>query len=123
MAYEEKSINDMMNRALVNYDPSQQNNDAPRVGYLVKARKSTKRDGNDIAILKRLDIYRLPRGTTLQDAAANRNGATHEAYSPGDPEVVIRVTAQDLGIPVRATGIPRDFEMHASDLLKHINPA
>lgn len=93
MAYEEKAIDDMMNRVLVNYDPSQQNNDAPRVGYLVKARKCTKCDANDCAILNRLAVYRLPRGTTLQDATANRNGVTHESYSPGDPEVVIRVTA------------------------------
>ena len=120
MSYEERAIDDMMNRAQVHYVPIQQHNDAPKVGYLVKVRRSSKRDARDRVLLNQLDIYCLPRGTTLEDAAANWNGATHESFSPGDLEVLIRVTAQDLDIPVGTAGIPSDFVIRASKILSRI---
>lgn len=119
MSYEEKAIDDMMNRALVNYDPNQQHNSAPRLGYLVRIRKSAKRDANDCPILKQLEVYRIPRGTTLEDAKSNQNGASLSMYTAGQADVIIKITAQDLGIPIGTTA-PRTFEIYASDLLNDL---
>ena len=94
--YEKDSLNDMMNRASV--VPFQPHNEAPRLGFLLKTRKKRKRNNNGRRIIAGMDLYRVPRGCTFDDAVANRNGASHITYLRGDPDVVIEVRAQDLGI-------------------------
>jgi hypothetical protein len=69
---------------------------APRIGYLIKVR----REGTP-----GLDVYKVPHGTTVDDAVNNRNGAEHEAYNAGGPDIVITITPSDLGIDVPASGI------------------
>jgi hypothetical protein len=97
--YEIKAIDDMMNRALVVYVPHQPNNEAPRLGFLVKLRTHRgKRTRDNRKKLLKVDVYRIPRGATFQDAKANRNGASHASYAPGQQDVVLEITAKDLGI-------------------------
>ena len=94
--YEKNAINDMMNRALVM--PHQPNNEAPKLGFLVKVRTGSKRRSNGRKKLQRIDVFRIPRGTTVADAEANRNGARKASYEPGQEDVVMEITAKDLGI-------------------------
>lgn len=97
--YEVEAINDMMNRVHTFYVPDQPDNEPPRVGYLLKMRTDRrKRTHNDRKVLRKLDVYRIPRGTTFDDAKNNGNGASHFSYSSGQVDVTIEVTAQDLGI-------------------------
>ena len=97
MGYEVEAINAIMNRALV--VPEQPNHEAPTLGFLVKARTHPrKRTHDNRKILTQIDVYRIPRGATLEDAKANRNGACYAAYIPGQQDVILEVTAQDLGI-------------------------
>ena len=79
--------------------------DRPRVGYLVKVRFSKKRplpgaiEGTKTQDLEGLDIFRLPHGTTVNDAINGNNGASKWAYFPTnglDSEIHIR--PQELGI-------------------------
>jgi hypothetical protein len=73
-----------MNRAVVSYTPPQPNNEAPKLGFLVvKLRFKNKRTRNDRKLLSKLDVYRIPRGATFEDAKAKRKGARHEVYVPG----------------------------------------
>jgi hypothetical protein len=90
-----------MSRALVVHEPHQPNNEAPTLGFLVKVRTHRrKRTHNNRKILTKIDVYRIPRGATLEDAKANRNGASHASYSPGQQDVIMTITAHDLGIRV-----------------------
>lgn len=122
-AYEEQAIDDMMNRAVVtptatgNPNP---NNSAPRLGYLLKVRLSSKRLGDDRKKLSRMDVYRIPRGATVQDAIAGSNGATKETYIPGGNDVVMTVTAQDLGIPVGQPA-PPNFTISAQVIFNSLS--
>ena len=77
----------------------------PRLGYLIKvilSKKRTLHSGNPTQDLEGIQIYRQPKGTTLEDALSNRNGAQYWIYKPNDAtyscEVEITVTAEDLGI-------------------------
>ena len=95
--YEIDAIDDMMNNAVVSYTPLQPNNEAPTLGFLLEVRfKGKKRDRNGRKILRCLDVYRIPHGTTYEDAKANRKGASHSVYAPGGQDVVMEITAQDL---------------------------
>ena len=49
-----------------------------------------------------MDVYRILRGATVQDAIDGRNGATKKTFTQGagGNDVVMTVTAQDLGVPV-----------------------
>jgi hypothetical protein len=99
MGYEVKAINDMMNRALVVHVPPQPNNEAPRLGFLFKIRKHRKRRTRDgRKKVTKIDVYRIPHGATVEDAIANRNGASLTSYTPGQQDVTMEITAQDLGI-------------------------
>jgi hypothetical protein len=79
MKYESMALDDMMNRASV--DPFQPNNEAPRLGFLVKIRKKEKRNSIGRKIVTGVDLYRVPRGTNVADTEHNRNGASHVRYS------------------------------------------
>ena len=98
MGYEVEAIDAIMNRALVVHVPGQPNNEGPTLGFLVKVRTQRKRTHDNRKILTQIDVYRIPRGATLEDAKANRNGACYAAYIPGQQDVILEVTAQDLGI-------------------------
>jgi hypothetical protein len=71
-------------------------NTPPRIGYQIKVR----REGTP-----GFDIYKVPRGKTVDDAMHDRHGAEHMAYNVGGPDVVIIITPSDLGIEVPASGI------------------
>lgn len=97
--YEVGAIDDMMNRVHTHYVPHQPNNDPPKVGYLLKMRTNQRqRTHNGRKVLQKLDVYRIPRGTTFDDAKNNRGGASHFSYAPGEADVMIQVKAQDLDI-------------------------
>lgn len=120
-SYEEKAIDDMMNRALVTYNPPQANNSPPKLGYLIKIRtKGNKRTADERLILRAIDVYRIPNGATKQDAINSTNGASYSRYVPGGPDVVIQVTPHDLGIPP-GTPSPPTFDIYASDIFSDLS--
>lgn len=97
--YEVQAINDMMNRVHTLYVPPQSNNEPPRLGFLLKMRTDSRERTHDgRKKLLKLDVYRIPRGTTFDDAKNSRSGASHFSYAPGQPDVVLEVTAHDLDI-------------------------
>jgi hypothetical protein len=87
-AYEENAMNDLMNRAVATPNPD------VRVGYLIKMRFENGQTKPPTG----LDVYKVPRGTTVADALENRNGAQHMTYTPGTGDLSIEITASDLGI-------------------------
>jgi hypothetical protein len=88
--YEVKAINDMMNR-------SAGDGNAVRIGYLIKMDFTV--NGKNNPPTAGLDIYKVPRGTTVANAIANANGAQHIVYTPGQAQdVPIVITASDLGV-------------------------
>lgn len=98
--YEFDAINDLMNNVKVDYPNPQPDNQAPRLGFLIKIhvfKGKRTRDGGKI--IKKIDVYRLLQGTTIDDAIAGNNRASLRVYTPGDEdEVEIRITAEDLGV-------------------------
>ena len=97
--YEVQAINDMMNRVHTLYVSPQPNNQPPRLGFLLKMRTDSRKLTHDgRKRLLKLDVYRIPCGTTFDDAKNNRNGVGHFSYAQGQPDVVLQVTAQDLDI-------------------------
>ena len=79
--------------------------DCPRVGYLIKVKFSKKRPlshaltGSKTQDLEGLDVYRLPRGATIENAIQGVRGASKWTYFPtsgSDSEIHIRPC--DLGI-------------------------
>jgi hypothetical protein len=112
MDYEVEALNDMMNRtASFGHDTP------PRVGYLIKVR---------FGAVPGIDVYKVPRNTTFDDAVNNRNGAKHEAYTVGGVDIVIKITTSDLGIPTegiwgRIRGMfCGDFEISMEELYEHV---
>jgi hypothetical protein len=89
--YEFEALNDIMVRS-----ESSDSSTPPSVGYLVKVRFSPQPG---------FDIYKVPHRATVDDAEKNINGASKLTYNWGGPDVVIKITAVDLGIQVPATGI------------------
>ena len=88
--YDVKAINDMMNRS------SAGDGNAVRIGYLIKMDFTVNGKNNPPT---GLDIYKVPRGTTIADAIANANGAQHIVYTPGrGQDAPIVITASDLGV-------------------------
>jgi hypothetical protein len=86
--YDVRAINDMMNISV---------GDGIRVGYLIKMDFTVKGKKNNPPT--GLDIYKVPRGTTVANAIANANGAQHIVYTPGQvQDVPIVITASDLGV-------------------------
>ena len=65
---------------------------------------------------KCIDVYdMLPRGTTFADAKANHCGAT--AYTLGQVDVTVEVTAQDIGIPAGTVPAPPPpFQISIADI-------
>lgn len=118
-AYEEEAINDMMNRAVVT-PTTNPNNSAPRVGYLLKVRLSSKGLADDRKKLSRMDVYRIPRGATVQDAIAEQSGATKQTYTPEGNDVVMTITAQDLGIPTGQPA-PPNFTISAKTIFNFLS--
>lgn len=87
--YEVKALNDMMNR-------STGDGNAVRIGYLIKM---------DLTVNGKkspptgLDIYKVPRGSTVADVIANADVAQHISYTPGQAQdALIVITASDLGV-------------------------
>jgi len=77
-SYDIEAINAMMNRAVATFASQQLDNEAPKLGFLVQIRLiAKKRTNNDRRILNCVDVYRIPRDTTYEDAKLNRNGASH----------------------------------------------
>ena len=91
MGYDVEAMNEMMNRALVL--PFQPNNEALRLGFLVKVWTKKKRNCNGRKILSGVDLYRVPKGTAAADAKANRNGASHVSYTSGGAVITFEITA------------------------------
>jgi hypothetical protein len=119
--YEVEAINDMMNRALVAYPHAQPDNSSPNLGFLIKVRTKAKRNAAGHKIIRGVDVYRLPRGTTFADAKANRHGATHVIYTPGQADVTVEVTAQDLGIPAgNVPAPPPPFQISVADICNNL---
>ena len=116
--YEEEAMDEMMNDAAeVERGPASAT--CPRVGYLIKVRFKKKRTlanalkGSKTQDVGGLDIYRLPHGTTIEDAISARDGASKFTYIPGGPDYTISISPQDLGLtstPVAWNG----FEIQAS---------
>jgi hypothetical protein len=98
LKYEKQAIDDIMNQGLEN-EGEPLSMDLPRLGYLIMMRFS--RNGKLLTQdLEGVDIYRLPHGTTIQQALdPNDPSARHWHYKPGDPEVLISIRREDLGIP------------------------
>ena len=96
--YEMEALNDIMNRTA----EAVAGNSPPRLGYLIKVHFGTSRKKAGF------DVYRVPRGTTVADAENNRNGAQKLIYNEGEHDVVIKITPEDLGIPV--TGFRGKFQ-------------
>ena len=100
--YEEDAIDDIMNDA-VEIERGSKSLTCPRVGYLIKVRFKKKRTlqnaikGSKTQDMGGLDLYRLPFGTTVDDAIHGTNGASKVTYVPGGPDHHIDITAQDLG--------------------------
>jgi hypothetical protein len=96
--YERQAIEDMMNQGL-EHEGGPLSTDLPRLGYLIMMRFS--RNGKLLTQdLVGLDIYRLPHGTTIKQALDPSNpSAQHWHYKPGDPEVLISIRREDMGIP------------------------
>lgn len=119
-SYEQEAIDDMMNRALVKYNPPQSNNSPPRVGYLIKVRTNAKkRTSDNRLILRAIDVFKIPHGSTYNDAINNRNGASYSRYEPGGPEVLVRITPSDLGDT--STPAPPTFEIKVSELFDDLS--
>ena len=102
--YKEQAMNDMMTSAL-DKERGTPSLGCPRVGYLIKVKFSKKRrlsqavKGSKTQDLEGLDIYRLPWGTTIDNAIHGVNGASKWTYFPNsgsDSEIHIRPS--DLGI-------------------------
>jgi hypothetical protein len=83
LSYETYALNDMMNRS-----ESFGTDTPPCMGYLIKVRVGAG-----------FDVYKVPQGTSVDDAKNNMNGAQHIVYNVGQADVVIKITPSDLGIP------------------------
>jgi hypothetical protein len=101
--YEEEAMDEMMNDAAeIERGPASAT--CPRVGYLIKVRFKKKRTlanavkGSKTQDIGGLDIYRLPHGTTIEDAINARDGASKFTYVPGGPDYNISISSQDLGL-------------------------
>ena len=109
-----------MNHVLVTYPHAQPNNQAPRLGFLIKIRvHGSKRTHDGRKIIRQIDAYRLPCGTTAADAKANRNGASYQAYVPGGVDVIMQVTAADLGVASNPENLP-PFYMSAKEIYNRL---
>ena len=117
--YEEEAINDMMNKA-VEIERGQPSLTCPRVGYLIKVRFQKKRTlanaskGSKTQDMGGLDVYRLPRGTTIDDAINGTNGASKFTYTPGGQDHIIDITPADLGFTTPLTW--DGFQIHMSSI-------
>jgi hypothetical protein len=101
--YETEAIDDMMNHALEE-ECGDLSATRPTLGYLIKVKFSKPRKlqnpikGSATQDVIGLDIYRLPHGTTIEDARNGTKNASHHSYVPGGPEYLITITPGDLGI-------------------------
>jgi len=126
IGYEEEAIDDMMNCA-VETERGPASLTHPRVGYLIKVRFDKKRTlpsalkGNKTQDILGLDVYRLPRGTTVDDAISGKKGASKFTYTPrgADQNQTIDITPQDLGFtqPVAWSG----YQILVSRLFNEMN--
>jgi hypothetical protein len=91
--YEKQAFSDLMNEGL-EHDDGPLSTDRPRLGYLIKGKRSKKKTvaGKTTRDVLGFDIYRLLHGTTVDQAE-------HWIYKPGDPEVFVSIRPEDLGIP------------------------
>lgn len=100
--YEEQAIDEMMNDA-VEIERGPASLTCPRVGYLIKVRFKKKRSlanamkGSKTQDMGGLDVYRLPHGTTVNDAINGDSGASKFTYIPGGQDRHIDIAPQDLG--------------------------
>lgn len=65
-------------------------NESINVGYLVNVRILS-------GVPSSINVYKVPRGATWDDAVNRANGGEFWTYSPGQADVVIRITPIDLG--------------------------
>ena len=118
--YEIDAINDIMNKAKEDQSAGAASLTRPRLGYLIKVRFSKKRKlvgGNlETQDMVGLDIYRIPHGATVRNAIDQTNNAQHWRYEPGDPEILITITPQDLGISGIWAWYCGNYVLKASDI-------
>jgi hypothetical protein len=115
--YEEKAIDDMMNCGLEHEDgpPS---TSFPRLGYLIKAVFGPMEDDRQDVI--GVEVYRLPHGTTIAQALDRTDAAAqYWMWTPGDAEMQITVTPEDVGTP-RSVGMD-DFVIPVSTIFDLMN--
>lgn len=102
--YEVGAINDLMNRTGVGIG-----NEAINVGYLVKVRFTS-------GVPCSIDVYKVPRGATRDDAVNRANGGEHWTYTPGQADVVIRITPVNLGFMGFWARVSSNFEISIAKL-------
>ena len=72
--------------------------------------------------MKGLDIYRLSHGTTLTDARDPSNSSAEIMhYTPGGPEILIVIKANDLGITGFSALLCGDYTIKASEVYSEID--
>lgn len=124
--YEEEAINDMMNFAREK-ERGSQSSELPRVGYLIKVRFSKKRPlpkavkGSKTQDLEGLDVYRLPKGTRIEDADKGVNGASKWTYFPTGGDREIKILPHDLGITGFWAFLWGGYSIKLSRLFKDLN--
>lgn len=122
--YETEVIDDMMNRGL-EHDHGALSTSRPTLGYLIKVKFSKKRalpgaiKGSKTQDLEGLSIYRLPHGTTTDDAHdVNNNYAEVWDCFPGGPESFIVITPQDLGITGISAALYGEYKIKVSEIFQ-----
>jgi len=124
--YEEDAIDEMMNDA-VEIERGPKSMTCPRVGYLIKVRFKKKRTlRNSLKESKTqdmggLDLYRLPYGTTVDDAINGACGASKVTYVPGGPDQHIDITAQDLGFTRSPPVVWNEFQIQMSRIFDEMD--
>lgn len=104
---EVNAMNDMMNIGGLG-----NTNVQPHVGFLIKIIKS----GNP-RVATGLNIYRIPRGCTVDDAINGTNGASHFVYTHGQMnDVFIEITPEELGFEGRWARVSPSFRLSMKEL-------
>jgi hypothetical protein len=123
--YDKLAIEDMLSKGL-EYEGGPLSVDRPRLGYLIKVRFYDKRTiaGKDTKDVIGLDIFRLPHGTTLDQALDEDDpSAEYSYYEPGAAELLISIGREDLGIPpadLLVEGSSDEYAIKASNIYARV---
>ena len=119
-------MDEMMNDA-VEIEIGPKSMTCPRVGYLIKVRFKKKQTlqnapkGSKTQDMGGLDLYRLPYGTTVDDAINGAGGAIKVTYVPGGPDQQIDITAQDLGFTHSPPVVWNGFQIQMSRIFDEMD--